>query len=111
MVAVEIALDRGSLDGGDRASSTRQRVEAVADLLPRTAGAMPATSAPPPRPCVRRCRASMSRLSSDVLPQIKEYDRVCTTVVNAYVGPALERYLDCASRRASRSAGLPRSGA
>jgi N-methylhydantoinase A len=32
-------------------------------------------------------------LSSDVLPQIKEYDRVCTTVVNAYVGPALQRYL------------------
>jgi len=32
-------------------------------------------------------------LSSEVLPQIKEYDRLCTTVVNAYVGPALERYL------------------
>src|SRR5215468_9326569 len=28
-------------------------------------------------------------LSSDVLPQIKEYERVSTTVVNAYVGPAL----------------------
>jgi N-methylhydantoinase A len=26
-------------------------------------------------------------LSSEVLPQIKEYERVCTTVVNAYVGP------------------------
>jgi len=32
-------------------------------------------------------------LSSEVLPQIKEYDRVSTTVVNAYVGPALSRYL------------------
>ncbi|HJZ30821.1 MAG TPA: hydantoinase/oxoprolinase family protein [Hyphomicrobiaceae bacterium] len=32
-------------------------------------------------------------LSSDVLPQIKEYDRLCTTVVNAYVGPQLTRYL------------------
>jgi N-methylhydantoinase A len=32
-------------------------------------------------------------LSSTVLPQIKEYERVCTTVVNAYVGPVLERYL------------------
>ena len=32
-------------------------------------------------------------LSSDVFPQIKEYERVCTTVVNAYVGPVLERYL------------------
>jgi N-methylhydantoinase A len=32
-------------------------------------------------------------LSSEVLPQIKEYERVCTTVVNAYVGPILSRYL------------------
>ena len=32
-------------------------------------------------------------LSSAVLPRIKEYERVCTTVVNAYVGPALSRYL------------------
>ena len=32
-------------------------------------------------------------LSSEVLPQIKEYERVSTTVVNAYVGPILERYL------------------
>ncbi len=32
-------------------------------------------------------------LSSEVLPQIKEYERVWTTVVNAYVGPALARYL------------------
>jgi N-methylhydantoinase A len=33
-------------------------------------------------------------LSSEVLPQIKEYERFCTTVVNAYVGPALGRYLE-----------------
>jgi N-methylhydantoinase A len=32
-------------------------------------------------------------VSSDVLPQIKEYERVSTTVVNAYVGPGLSRYL------------------
>jgi N-methylhydantoinase A len=32
-------------------------------------------------------------LSSEVLPQIKEYERVWTTVVNAYVGPALAGYL------------------
>ena len=37
--------------------------------------------------------------SSEVFPQIKEYERVCTTVVNAYVGPALEGYL---TRLASR---------
>ena len=32
-------------------------------------------------------------LSADVLPQIKEYERICTTVVTAYVGPTLARYL------------------
>ncbi|MDB5615905.1 hydantoinase/oxoprolinase family protein [Tardiphaga sp.] len=31
--------------------------------------------------------------SSDVLPQIKEYERVSTTVVNAYVAPAVRHYL------------------
>ena len=32
-------------------------------------------------------------LSSEVFPQIKEYERVSTTVVNAYVGPILRNYL------------------
>jgi N-methylhydantoinase A len=32
-------------------------------------------------------------LSSEVLPQIKEYERFGTTVVNAYVGPVLAGYL------------------
>ncbi|GGC91990.1 hydantoinase/oxoprolinase family protein [Chelatococcus reniformis] len=37
--------------------------------------------------------------SSDVLPQIKEYERLSTTVVNAYVGPAVRRYLTNLERR------------
>jgi len=41
----------------------------------------------------RRLPGRYVSLSSDVLPQIKEYERVSTTVVNAYVGPALSRYL------------------
>jgi N-methylhydantoinase A len=32
-------------------------------------------------------------LSSSVLPQIKEFERVSTTIVNAYIGPVLSRYL------------------
>jgi len=32
-------------------------------------------------------------LSSAVLPQIKEFERVSTTIINAYVGPVLSRYL------------------
>ncbi|MBV9561639.1 MAG: hydantoinase/oxoprolinase family protein [Bradyrhizobium sp.] len=37
--------------------------------------------------------------SSDVLPQIKEYERVSTTVVNAYVSPIVRRYLERLERR------------
>jgi N-methylhydantoinase A len=41
---------------------------------------------------------SISR-SSDVLPQIKEYERVSTTIVNAYVAPIVRRYLQNLERR------------
>jgi N-methylhydantoinase A len=55
----------------------------------------------------RATRAALARalpglyvsLSSEVLPQIKEFERVSTTIVNAYVGPALSRYLDRLERR------------
>ena len=41
---------------------------------------------------------SVSR-SSDVLPQIKEYERVSTTIVNAYVGPLVRHYLTTLEQR------------
>ncbi len=41
---------------------------------------------------------SISR-SSDVLPQIKEYERISTTIVNAYVGPLVRHYLTNLERR------------
>jgi N-methylhydantoinase A len=47
-------------------------------------------------------------ISSEVLPQIKEYERICTTVVNAYVGPALGGYLHRLEQRL-REAGLKNS--
>jgi N-methylhydantoinase A len=33
-------------------------------------------------------------ISSEILPEIKEYERTSTTVVNAYIMPVVERYLD-----------------
>ena len=33
-------------------------------------------------------------LSSDVLPEIREYERTSTTVINAYLGPVVQSYLD-----------------
>jgi len=41
---------------------------------------------------------SVSR-SSDVLPQIKEYERVSTTIVNAYVEPIVRGYLASLAQR------------
>ncbi|HTV44079.1 MAG TPA: hydantoinase/oxoprolinase family protein [Stellaceae bacterium] len=38
-------------------------------------------------------------LSAEILPQIKEFERVSTTIVNAYVGPVVARYLDRLDRR------------
>ena len=38
-------------------------------------------------------------LSSRVLPEIREYERTAATVLNAYLGPVLERYLADWSRR------------
>ncbi len=42
-------------------------------------------------------------LSSDVFPEIKEYERVSTTVVNAYVRPIVESYLERLGARLTRA--------
>ena len=41
-------------------------------------------------------------LSSDVLPEIKEYERTSTTVINAYLQPVVSRYLRSLSDRLNR---------
>src|SRR5262249_30513984 len=55
------------------------------------------------RELARRLPGVYVSLSADVLPQIKEYERVWTTVVNAYVGPSLARYLDNLAARLKSS--------
>ncbi len=88
---IEIPLDRASLDAAI-AELQRAKVEAVAVCYlhayrdprhERETAAVLAAAMPD----------AYVSLSSDVFPQIKEFDRVSTTVVNAYVGPALSRYL------------------
>src|SRR5215470_8509805 len=41
-------------------------------------------------------------VSSDVLPEIKEYERTSTTVINAYVRPIVEKYLNSLQREFRR---------
>ncbi|KAI0035796.1 Hydantoinase/oxoprolinase-domain-containing protein [Vararia minispora EC-137] len=42
-------------------------------------------------------------LSSDILPEIMEYERTVTTVANAYVKPTLEKYLGSLQERLGRT--------
>jgi N-methylhydantoinase A len=101
---VEIALDQQSLKAAI-ATLKEQGVEAVAicylhswrDSRHERASAAAVRAAMP---------GAYVAVSSQVLPQIKEYERLSTTVVNAYVGPALQHYL---TRLAIRlhEAGLP----
>ncbi len=39
-------------------------------------------------------------ISSEILPEFREYERISTTVVNAFVSPILDRYLEHLSRHA-----------
>src|SRR5215470_6104865 len=41
-----------------------------------------------------RCQSLSISLSSDVCPEIREYERVSTTVANAYIQPLVASYLD-----------------
>src|SRR5262245_45206302 len=88
---VETALERASLEAAI-AALARHNVEAVAVCYLHSW-----RDATHERATAEAIRAALPNvyiaLSSDVLPQIKEYDRLSTTVVNAYVGPALKRYL------------------
>jgi N-methylhydantoinase A len=41
-------------------------------------------------------------ISSEVLPEVREFERTSTTVANAYLGPVLDRYLSQLSERLAR---------
>jgi len=45
-------------------------------------------------------------ISSDVLPEFREYERTSTTVLNAYVGPPMKNYLERLEGRV-REVGIP----
>jgi N-methylhydantoinase A len=54
----------------------------------------------------RRLPAARVVASHEVAPEFREYERASTTAVDAYLGPAVSRYLD-ALGGACRAAGLP----
>jgi N-methylhydantoinase A len=94
---VEIPLDQDSLSRAI-AALERERVEAVAVCYLHSWRDRSHEYAT--RDAVKRALpGAYVALSADVLPQIKEFERVSTTVVNAYVGPRLSRYLEELERR------------
>jgi N-methylhydantoinase A len=88
---VTVPLATRSLEAA-LAELARAGVEAVA-VCYLHAYRNPRHEAATARAVARRLPDAYVSLSSVVLPQIKEYERIWTTVVNAYVGPALARYL------------------
>ena len=64
----------------------------------------PSTSGGSARRSGRRCRACAVSLSSELLPEFREYERCSTTVANAYLAPALSAYLERDRAAAARDA-------
>ena len=44
--------------------------------------------------CRERFPDALVSLSSEVCPEFREYERTCTTTMNAYLGPVIHRYMD-----------------
>lgn len=90
--AVEVPLDLESLD--DAIETLKQAdVEAVA-VCYLHAYANPSHEQATRDRIAEKMPEVYISLSSEVLPQIKEFERISTTAVNAYVGPVLQKYLN-----------------
>ncbi len=92
---------RGVAAGGRRGARGRARSRASRSAS-CTATAVPSTSS------ARQARSSellpdaYVSVSSEILPEFREFERMSTTVVNAFVGPRMGRYLERFRGRVSR---------
>ncbi len=97
---VEIPLDEASVERALRRLK-RARVEAVAIAFLHAY-----LDGDHERRVAMRVRAALPRayvsISSEIYPRFKEFERVSTTVANAYVGPILEGYLARLSERMAK---------
>lgn len=49
--------------------------------------------------CRERLPGTPVSLSSEICPEFREYERTCTTVMNGYLGPVIQRYMDNLTER------------
>ena len=122
--AARAAVHRARADGaGGRGRAARRRSRCGRRSRPSRGGGrggrgLPALRVPAPgaraarwaRRCASRCRRVRVSLSSELLPEFREYERCSTTVANAYLAPALSAYLDEDRAAAARHAVLGRRG-
>ena len=88
-----IALDEDAVREAASAGA-RRRCRRGRDQLPARLREPGRTSVAPPRSCGRSSATDVYiTCSSDILAEIREYERTSTAVVNAYVGPVVERYI------------------
>lgn len=86
---IEVPIDPGELDELVRLLESR-KVDSVAVSL------LFSFEAPGQERAIRDVLAPLGvpvSLSSEILPEYREYERTSTTVVNAYLAPVMERYL------------------
>ena len=100
---------RRSLAGRHRAGWRSAGVDAVAVCYLHSYRNAAPRAGDAGAPLARLLPGAYVSLSSEVLPQIKEYERVWTTVVNAYVGPgARDATWRASSARLQRARGYAR---
>ena len=51
----------------------------------------------------KECPEAFLSISSEILPEFREYERVFATVMNAYIGPIMAKYLDITERIFSKA--------
>ena len=98
-------LDEAGVARARCAGSKREGRRGDRRVLPVLLPQSRRTSGAPPRSSPRRRRTAASRCPRAVLPVIREYPRLSTTVIDAYVGPKIADYLlrlERAPRRARR---------
>ena len=81
-----------------RARSVVEAAESRGSRRSRSASCTPtrirSTSAPRATVCTRGCPVSTSSTSSDITREWREYERTSTAVLNAYVQPVVDGYLE-----------------
>ena len=103
---VLLPLDEAAVRGARAGSSQAQGIESGRHRLPARLSPTRRTSGARARSWPRRCPASSITLSSEVSPEIREYERSSTAVANAYVQPLMDALSRPARRRAAQASGF-----